>query len=48
MKELYRTIKFVLDAVDYGVKIELVKNNEKWNLEIYTDSDWGGDKNHKA
>jgi len=45
MKELHRAIKFVLDTADYGLKIEPVKRNEKWNLEIYTDSDWGGDKN---
>ena len=48
MKELNRIIKFVLDTSDYGLKIDPEPNeNEKlnkWNLKVYTDSDYAGDK----
>ena len=48
MKELNRIIKFVLDTSDYGLKIDPESNeNEKlnkWNLKVYTDSDYAGDK----
>jgi hypothetical protein len=45
MKELKRVIKFVLDTQDYGLKLEPDKmTNNRWNLKVYTDSDWAGDK----
>jgi hypothetical protein len=45
MKELKRILKFVLDTKDYGLKIkpDEVKSDE-WYLTVYSDSDWGGDK----
>jgi hypothetical protein len=45
LKELKRTIKFVLDTEDFGLKIEPDKiTTMKWRLKVYTDSDWAGDK----
>ena len=46
MKELKRVLKFVIDTKDYGLKLE-PKMGEKlteWELLLYTDSDWAGDK----
>ena len=44
MKELKRVIKFVLDTKEYGLKIEPRMSNEKWNMVVYSDADWAGDK----
>ena len=45
-KELKRAIKLVLDTRNYGLKIEPIidKMNDDWDIVIYTDSDYGGDK----
>jgi hypothetical protein len=44
-KELKRVIKFVLDTKDYGLKIQpKVVDGDKWDLVVYSDSDWAGDK----
>ena len=43
-QELLRVIKYVLDTEDYGLKLEPRKENEMWNLEAFSDSDWAGDK----
>jgi hypothetical protein len=45
-KELKRVIKFVLDTRNYGLKIEPIvrKTEDNWDIVIYTDSDYGGDK----
>jgi hypothetical protein len=44
-KELKRTIKFVLDTKEYGLKIEPKKqDNDKWNMVMFCDSDYAGDK----
>ena len=46
MKELKRVIKFVIDTKDYGLKIEpnVLSTDGKWDLILYSDSDWAGDK----
>ena len=45
MKELIRVINFVISTKEYGLKIEPIPNNEKqWNIVVYSDSDWAGDK----
>ena len=46
MKELKRVIKFVLDTKDYGLNMapKSQEDNTKWTLQVYTDSDWAGDK----
>jgi hypothetical protein len=44
-KEMLRCIKFVLDTRDRGLKVEPSK--EGWKLELYSDSDWAGDKNDR-
>jgi hypothetical protein len=45
-KELKRVIKFVLDTRNFGLKIEPIvrKTEDDWDIVIYTDSDYGGDK----
>jgi hypothetical protein len=46
LKELKRVIKFVLDTRDLGLKIEpkITGSGDDWDIVIYTDSDYGGDK----
>ena len=50
-KELRRVIKYVLDTPDYGLKIEPIVDNKdmniEWNLIVYSDSDWAGDKENR-
>ncbi len=46
-KEMKRLIKFVLDTRLFGLKIKPVGDNGDWNLKVYTDSDWAGDKNNR-
>ena len=44
-KELIRSIKFVLDTNDYELRIEPKGEIDgKWELRMYTDSDYAGDK----
>lgn len=48
VKEMKRVIKYVLDTADYGLKIfptEIKEGN--WEMTIYTDSDWAGDKDSR-
>ncbi len=44
-KELKRVIKFVLNTVDYGLKIEPIKRaaGEPWSLTVFSDSDYARD-----
>ena len=46
MKEMKRVIKFVIDTKHLGLKIEPTTpdNDKMWDLVIYCDSDWAGDK----
>ena len=45
MKELLRVIKFVLDTDEYGLRVKpQTMIDELWDLTVYTDSDWAGDK----
>jgi hypothetical protein len=46
MKEMKRVIKFVIDTKHLGLKIEprTPDNDKMWDLVIYCDSDWAGDK----
>jgi hypothetical protein len=41
-KEMLRIIEFVLDTKDYCLKLNLVFENEEWDLVSYSDSDWAG------
>ena len=45
-KELKRVIKFVLDTKTMGVKMNPKINTDisEWDIVVYTDSDWAGDK----
>ena len=46
-KEMLRVIKFVLQTKGYGLKVDpfmLEKITDQWIVELYTDSDWAGDK----
>ena len=45
IKEMKRIMKFVLDTRDLGLKIQPHKlQDETWELKVFTDSDWAGDK----
>ena len=53
-KEFLRTIKYVCDTNEYGLKLAptdflkySVKGELDWNLHVYTDSDWAGDKDNR-
>ena len=48
-KEMLRLIKFVLDTKTWGLKIapKLTSSKPNWNLVVYTDSDWAGDKDNR-
>ena len=45
-KELRRVIKFVLDTKTMGLKMnpQIVNDASEWDIVVYTDSDWAGDK----
>ena len=48
-KEMLRLIKFVLATKTYGLKMfpQGFESSLKWNLVIYSDSDWAGDKENR-
>jgi hypothetical protein len=47
-KELLQVIKFVLDTRDYGIKLAPKWEDPMlWELKIYSDSDWAGDKDNR-
>ena len=50
-KELRRVIKYVLDTPNYGLKIQPTIQEHgrdmEWNLVVYSDSDWAGDKENR-
>ena len=44
-KELMQSIKFVMDTKNYGLRIEPKGEfNGEWELHMYTESDYAGDK----
>jgi transposase InsO family protein len=45
-KELKRVIKFVLDTKTMGLKMnpKMTTDISEWDIVVYTDSDWAGDK----
>jgi hypothetical protein len=46
-KEMIRILKFTIDTKDFGIKIQPKLNEDGiWNLALYSDSDWAGDKNN--
>jgi Reverse transcriptase (RNA-dependent DNA polymerase) len=47
-KELKRLIKFVLDTKNYGLKMKPRGSfDNEWFLNVYTDSDWAGDRDNR-
>ena len=44
LKEMRRVIKYVLDTRTRGLKLEPKMEGNQWNLEIFSDSDFAGDK----
>ena len=49
-KELMRLIKFVLDTKSFGLRLSPNPDlmiDGKWNMVIYSDSDWAGDKDNR-
>jgi hypothetical protein len=44
-KEMKRVLRFIISTKEFGLKIEpKIDNKLSWNLNVYTDSDWAGDK----
>jgi hypothetical protein len=46
IKELKRVIRFVLNTKSFGLRIEPKSIPDRWDLTVYTDSDWAGDKDN--
>jgi hypothetical protein len=47
-KEMKCVVKFVIDTKDYDLKVfPRPDKQKKWNLTVYTDSDWAGDKDNR-
>ena len=49
-KEMLRLIKFVLDSKTLGLKLQpkaFEESTFKWNLVMFSDSDWAGDKENR-
>ena len=48
-KEMLRVIKYVMDTKEWGLKFEpiLPKGELSWDMVVYSDSDWAGDKNNR-
>ena len=47
-KEMLRIIKYLLDTESKGLKIEpRIANNAEWELILFSDSDWAGDKDDR-
>jgi hypothetical protein len=45
LREMKQLVKFVINTNEYGLKLTpSVPKTEKWNLIMYADSDWAGDK----
>jgi hypothetical protein len=45
LKEFKRLLRFVVDTKDFGWKVEtLIKDRKTWNIVVYSDIDWAGDK----
>ena len=44
LKEFLRTTKYVLDTKEFGLKLNLTTTQEKWEMTVYTDSDYAGDR----
>jgi len=46
-KEFKRVIKFVLDAADYGLKIQPIEKpiGVAWTMNMFLDSNYAGDSN---
>jgi hypothetical protein len=42
-REMLRVIRFILDTKLFFLKMEPKKDEEDWNLMVYSDSDWAGD-----
>ena len=48
MQEMLRIVKHVLDTKELGLKIEpKVRNTLIWTMIMWSDSDWGGDKDNR-
>ena len=51
MKEMMRVIKYTIDTKNVGLKIEPKIPQDakdfKWELEMFSDSDWAGDKDNR-
>jgi hypothetical protein len=46
-KEMKRSVKFIIDTNEYGLKIApSIPKTKKWNLIAYTYSDWAGDNDN--
>jgi hypothetical protein len=48
-KEMKCVVKFVIDTKDYGLKVfPRPDKQNKWNLTVYTDSDWADKDNRHS
>ena len=42
-KEMKRVIKYVIDSEALGLRMQPRLSDNKWMIEVYSDSDWAGD-----
>jgi hypothetical protein len=47
-KEMSRLLKYVIDTKNYGLRMDpILDQSAEWNIKVFTDSDWGGDKDNR-
>jgi hypothetical protein len=47
-KEMLRVCKFIADTKNMGLKVDpVIPEDGKWELEVYSDSDWAGSKDDR-
>ena len=46
-KEMLRVVKYVMDTKDRGLKIAPTGEELEWELIVFSDSDWAGDKDNR-
>jgi len=47
-KELMRTIRYVLDTKELGLKMKIGSTDDLWDIMVYTDSDYAGDRDTRV
>ena len=47
-KEMNRLLQYVIDTKNYGLRMDpIIDHSAEWNIKVFTDSDWGGNKDNR-